>query len=47
MDQIVKFAVRELMYIGESIPVLENVFHLTYVQNRGAAFSLFQVRDLC
>ena len=41
MDQIVKFAVRELMYIGESIPVLENVFHLTYVQNRGAAFSLF------
>ena len=41
LDQIVKFAVRELMYVGESIPVIENVFHLTYVQNRGAAFSLF------
>jgi len=41
LDQVVKFAVRELMYIGESIPVLEDIFHLTYVQNRGAAFSLF------
>ena len=41
LDQIVKFAVRELMYVGESIPVIENVFHLTYVQNKGAAFSLF------
>ena len=41
LDQIVKLAVRELMYVGESIPVIENVFHLTYVQNKGAAFSLF------
>ncbi len=41
LDQIVKFAVRALMYIGESVPVLENVFHITYVQNRGAAFSMF------
>lgn len=41
LDQIVKFAVRSLMYTGESIPVIENVFHITYVQNRGAAFSLF------
>ena len=41
LDQIVKLAVRSLMYLGESIPVLENVFHITYVQNRGAAFSMF------
>jgi signal peptidase II len=41
LDQITKFSVRGLMYIGESIPVIEDIFHITYVQNRGAAFSLF------
>lgn len=41
LDQITKFSVRGLMYIGESIPVVEDIFHITYVQNRGAAFSLF------
>lgn len=41
LDQAVKFTVRAEMYAGESIPVLENIFHITYVQNRGAAFSLF------
>lgn len=46
LDQIVKLAVRSLMYLGESIPVLENVFHITYVQNRGAAFSMFSVSGL-
>ena len=40
IDQIVKYAVRTLMYLGESIPVIEDIFHLTYVQNRGAAFSI-------
>ncbi len=40
IDQIVKYAVRTFMYLGESIPVIEDVFHLTYVQNRGAAFSI-------
>lgn len=41
LDQIVKLAVRAFMYVGESIPVIENFLHLTYVQNTGAAFSLF------
>lgn len=27
---------------GESLPLIPSVFHLTYVQNRGAAFGLFQ-----
>lgn len=40
IDQIVKYAVRTFMYLGESIPIIEDVFHLTYVQNRGAAFSI-------
>lgn len=30
----------------ETIPILEDVFHLTYVQNRGAAFSMWQEQPL-
>lgn len=30
------------MYPGESIPVVEDIFHFTYVQNEGAAFSMWQ-----
>lgn len=41
LDQIVKAVVRIVMYVGESFPVIEDVFHITYVQNRGAAFSMF------
>ncbi|MCI8609265.1 MAG: signal peptidase II [Firmicutes bacterium] len=43
-DQLVKYAVRTSMTVGESIPVIQDVFHLTYVQNTGAAFSLFEGR---
>ncbi len=42
LDQIVKHMVMNSMYTGQSIPVLENIFHLTYVQNRGAAFSMWE-----
>lgn len=41
-DQIVKYAAaRWLKPIG-SIPVIEGVFHLTYVENKGAAFGILQ-----
>lgn len=29
-----------------TIPVIQNVFHFTYVENRGAAFSILQGRKL-
>ncbi|MGL5715657.1 MAG: signal peptidase II [Paraclostridium sp.] len=42
IDQISKYlALNHLAEIG-SIPIIENVFHLTYVENRGAAFGMFQ-----
>ena len=30
------------MFVGETIPVMEDIFHITYIQNRGAAFSLWE-----
>ena len=42
LDQIIKaWALNDLQYKG-SISVINNVFNLTYVENRGAAFGLFQ-----
>ena len=46
VDQITKFAVRSRMEIGETLPVFRGVLDFTYVQNRGAAFSLFQNSQL-
>ncbi len=40
-DQLIKLLIRSSMYIGESIPIIKDLFHITYVQNRGGAFSLF------
>lgn len=42
IDQASKmWALNYLKEIG-SIPIIENVFHLTYVENRGAAFGMLQ-----
>ena len=42
IDQISKLLV--LNYLKEigSLPIIQNVFHFTYVENRGAAFGMFQ-----
>ena len=37
-DYFSKIAVMENMKLGESIPIIKNVFHLTYITNPGAAF---------
>lgn len=46
VDQVTKFwAVNYLKGVGD-IPVIQNLFHLTYVENRGAAFGMFQNQRL-
>jgi len=42
LDQAVKYIVRAKMFVGQTIPLLEGVFHITYVQNTGAAFNMFE-----
>ncbi len=40
LDQIVKYAVRANMVQGQSIPIISGIFHLTYIENPGAAFGI-------
>ena len=42
LDQVVKFYVSSNMVPGESIPVINGVFHITYVLNPGAAFGMLE-----
>jgi signal peptidase II len=42
LDQLTKLAVMNNMNIGETIPLITNVLHLTYVQNNGAGFGIMQ-----
>ena len=41
LDQVVKFLVRAHIPLGGSLPFLPHILELTYVQNTGAAFSIF------
>jgi len=41
-DQIVKYLVVSGIALHSQVPVIEGLFHLTYVQNDGAAFSMLK-----
>lgn len=42
IDQITKYLIRINFQEGETLPIISDIFHLTYVRNRGAAFSIFE-----
>ena len=41
-DQLTKYYVVENFYLGESVSVIENIFHWTYILNPGAAFGMLE-----
>ncbi|MFA4967343.1 MAG: signal peptidase II [Candidatus Margulisiibacteriota bacterium] len=41
LDQLIKRMVAVTMAPNQTIPLIKNVLHLTYVQNQGAAFGMF------
>ncbi|MEO1430026.1 MAG: signal peptidase II [Cyanobacteria bacterium J06633_8] len=41
LDQLTKYWVIQTFSLGETQPLIQGIFHFTYVQNTGAAFSLF------
>ncbi len=42
LDQISKQMIVNRFSLGETFPIVEEFFHLTYVRNKGVAFGLFQ-----
>lgn len=42
IDQFTKYIVVQNFFLGESIPVIPNVFHWTYILNPGAAFGMLE-----
>ena len=41
-DQISKLFIQYKMNIGESIPVIKGIFHITYIENPRTSFGLFE-----
>ena len=42
LDQATKYYVVTHFALGESVPVINNVFHWTFILNRGAAFGMLE-----
>ncbi|MGM9631613.1 MAG: signal peptidase II [Eubacteriales bacterium] len=45
LDQLTKWLTVINLDLKETVPIIENVFHFTYVRNTGAAFSIFNEPD--
>lgn len=41
-DQLIKYLVSSNMFLGQSIPIIPQIFHLTYILNPGAAFGILE-----
>jgi signal peptidase II len=46
IDQITKFLVKTNFQLKESLPIINNIFHLTYIHNFGAGFGILQQQQL-
>jgi len=42
LDQITKFLITKYMVLHQSIPLINNILHLTYIQNTGAGFGILK-----
>ena len=42
LDQASKLYIQHSMHIGESIAVIEGIFHITYIENPRTSFGLFE-----
>ena len=45
-DQISKGFIVARISVNQTIPVIEDIFHITYIRNFGAAFSILQGKQL-
>jgi len=42
LDRLSKYYIETSMWPGMSIPIIKNVFHITYIMNPGAAFGILE-----
>ena len=42
IDQITKFLIKTNFQLNESLAIIKNIFHLTYIHNFGAGFGILQ-----
>ena len=42
IDQMAKLVIKSNMSLGESVPLIPQIFHFTYVLNPGAAFGILE-----
>jgi len=42
IDQITKFLIKINFELNQTLPLLKNIFHLTYIHNFGAGFGILQ-----
>ena len=42
IDQITKFLIKINFELNQTLPILKNIFHLTYIHNFGAGFGILQ-----
>ena len=45
LDQLTKWLVRTHFLLGESYDVIDGIFSITYIENKGAAFGLGEGND--
>jgi len=45
-DQASKFYIQHNMDMGESIPVIKGIFHITYIENPRTSFGLFEYQTM-
>lgn len=43
-DQLSKYLIRANFALGESMPIIDNFFHLTYIENPGAALAFWLIK---
>ena len=46
LDQTTKFLVKNALQLNQTLPIISNVFHLTYINNTGAGFGILKAQAL-
>ena len=42
IDQVAKFLIKTNFQLNQTLPIISNIFHLTYIHNFGAGFGILQ-----